>query len=653
MKVLNKKTAILACLSLTVAMGAVGVATLSGVKASADSPFMMEKGASLYLDELSGLKFSFTDSDYNSENPATYGMLIVPYDYLAKAGITDLGTENDFIGKLNQAHANGAIDNAPIVTEVLPDANGVFSHSVGELNEYNYAREFFGIGYKVTGENTYEYATQNDNVRSVFEVANLALNCHVYDAGEFDGEAGLSQEEQDEFQNIDDNKEVVENFITTGFAFVYGTATPTVSVGATCVDGEEVTPAITLPEKQKNIELGTHVRYVLAENDTVAEMTDEGKVKALTRGQSTLTAGIGGVITAETKTAVLKDATELQIYNDSTDAYFFETVSAPTVGGTYTAQLKGGFWDDYSATDNYEDPGYLAIKNPNSGDGTYTLDTNGTYVDFYFKGNNMPNVEFFGTTIESLSLGKGGDTENTKNAPTGYVVFNGAARADTYKKWDALQAAEKDITNFTITENGVVTGVVDGITTYSAYRYGGLAAREPFFMYGISDRGDTANCFSRARYSSTSTSSGSGFLRNFDQGGSLSMLYNQTSTVSNWASKTINNFSKFSIYSLMSEGEDQYWHYQVGVKLSKTTPVLVATLWKTDANGNHVDADPSTSDTVDAFATYTKKSNCGAISNGSGVSGYILVYGALKGDAERAGTRYNTQLAYTMPYAGA
>lgn len=649
MKVLNKKTAILACLSLTVAMGAVGVATLSGVKASADSPFMMEKGASLYLDELSGLKFSFTDSDYNSENPATYGMLIVPYDYLAKAGITDLGTENDFIGKLNQAHANGAIDNAPIVTEVLPDANGVFSHSVGELNEYNYAREFFGIGYKVTGENTYEYATQNDNVRSVFEVANLALNCHVYDAGEFDGEAGLSQEEQDEFQNIDDNKEVVENFITTGFAFVYGTATPTVSVDATCVDGEEVTPAITLPEKQKNIELGTHVRCVLAENDTIAEMTDEGKVKALTRGQSTLTAGIGGVITAETKTAVLKDATELQIYNDSTDAYFFEKVSAPTVNGTYTAQLKGGYWNGTEEDDAFEDPGYFAIKNPNSSDGKWTLDKNGTYIDFYFTGNNMPNVEFFGTTIENLSFGKRDDSTMEGNKPSGYVATNGVAKHNLYANWNIIKKYNLNIDT-----------IYDGFNTDGEtficndnHRYAGISETDNLFRYGMTDCDGTDNAFTRRKAKMNATSSGKTFIRAEDE--SLGTLSLKVASGGSWTDGSIARASKFSMYSLMNAGETQRWHYVVGMyyNTSKSRPMFKASLYMVDENGNHVDADATTADIDPVASCVNTVTDFAALASGVTKTGYIIVYGALKGSEQYAGTHYNTQLAYTLPYAGA
>ena len=121
--------------------------------------------------------------------------------------------------------------------------------------------------------------------------------------------------------------------------------------------------------------------------------------------------------------------------------------------------------------------------------------------------------------------------------------------------------------------------------------------------------------------------------------------------MSKWALKDVSNVSKFSMYSLMNEGEEQYWHYTVGISYNSGRPALSATLYKTDAQGNHVDADTSTPDTVDAFATYVKKSNCGTMTQAtSGRSGYVIVYGALKGTSANAGERYNTQIAYKMPY---
>ena len=650
-----KNQIMLACLSASLVASAAAVTTVA-VNAKAEetlvsSDLTMNVGASLYLEEISGLKFSYTVKDYTEETHGdkNYGMLIVPYDYLAKAGITDLTlATNDYVPTL-QAAVGDTIANAPIVVDGLqPTAAGLVEYSIGDLYEDNYARAFFGIGFEATetAEGTaYEYAVQNDNVRSVFEVANLALNKLHY------GEWTESEEDVKE-QALLESKEtdVLNPFLTKGFAFVYGNAaTPTIA-SATYVGGE-IVPVVDV-EKEKDIDLGIHWNYSVTEGDTVAEVTAEGKIKGLSRGQTTVTLSLGDVKHETATASVLKDATEFQIYNDSENAYLFRDVNAPVVDGTYTAQLKGGYWTDVAADSGYADPGYLAIKNPNSEDGKYTVGASGSiYVDFYFKGNNMPTVEFFGTTIESLSLGKGGDTTSTKNAPTGYVVFNGAAKADTYTRWDKLQAAGKDVDTVVETdESGTPTGVLEGFESHSNWTYV-LAKQRNFYRYGISDYGNNTNKFTRANYGKVSVDNGKCFLRVVDQSGPMSIWNNSTSTLSNWALTSYTDSSKFSMYSLMKEGEEQYWHYKVGLKFSsKGVPALQATLYKTDAEGNHVDADTSTADTVDAFATFTKYKSTSLSAASSGRSGYVIVYGALKGSASAAGDRYNTQIAYKLPY---
>lgn len=638
MKIKFKKSLLLAFVSAGLVAGAVGAAGVSPVKASAagvSTDIVMKTGASLYLDEISGLKFSYTVSNYDADK--NYGMLIVPFDYLDEAGITDLTlAENDYVPALMQAKADGAIAYEPIVIENLtPNAENVIEYSIGDIQETNYVRQFFGIGFIKSGD-TYTYATQDDNVRSVFEVANRAVNKLNFGAWDMENEKEVKEKEL--LQNNEEN--VLNPFINKGIEFVYGAGTTLDISLATYVNGN-VNPTITTA-KEKDVAFDVQWNYNSAN---------------LTRGENqTVTASIGTAFNATTDSAkVLADAIEFEMYSNSKNAYFFNGVNAPVVENTYTAQLKGGYWNDFEASSGYEDPGYFAIKNPNAENGQYSISKNGNlYMDFYFKGNNMPIVEFFGTTIENLSLGKRSDATSSKTAPTGYVVFNGAARSATYKYWDILQEAGKDTTNFTITDaSGAVTGVLEGMETHSNWRYGGLFTRVPSLMYGMSDYGTTNDKFDRKRFSSTSTSSGTGFLRHFDQGETVSMLYNSGSTVSNWAMKDVANVSKFSIYSLMNEGEETYWHYQVGISMSSTSrPALNAKLWKTDANGNHIDADTSTADTVDAFATYTKKSNCGSMTAASsGRSGYVIVYGALKGDATDAKDRYNTQLAYTMPYS--
>ena len=179
MKKLNKKNVLLACLSLSLVAGTAGAFAINNKTASAnENTLKMMSGASLYLstkhDGVTGLKFSFTDSEYDAN--AEYGMLIVANDMLvaaqtALAGgeITDV-SENDYVNLIEAAQEKEVFNanDKPINVKVAPDSNGVFSHSVGSLNGYNYVREFIGIGYKVVGENLYDYAELDDNVRSVY-----------------------------------------------------------------------------------------------------------------------------------------------------------------------------------------------------------------------------------------------------------------------------------------------------------------------------------------------------------------------------------------------------------------------------------------------------------------------------------------------------
>lgn len=634
MKRLNKKKVVLACLSLALTMSAVGVATVSTANASANGGFEMKKGAGLYLDEVSGLKFVFTDASYNADNPATYGILIVPYDYItatkkaienAVEGDALYGADiNDYVNTLKKAAAEDVIDNEPIVKEVLYDAqNEWFSHSIGGLYEYNYAREFFGIGYKVIDENTYEYATENDNVRSVFEVANLALNANVYDGGDLDGNGELSEEETKEKNKIDANKTVLEDFLTTGFEFVYGKdAVPTVEIAATYVSGEEVTPVWTMPEAQKNIVLDTHVRYVVAE-EAVAEITSAGKVKAISRGQSTLTAGLGGVITAQTKATVLKDATELQIYNDSGNAYFFETVDAPVVNNTYTVKMDGGFYKATNRKSGEDVTGYLALKNPDSADGKYALEAGkGWSLDFYFKGNNMPNVEFFADSISS-TLYKEYDAGRK-----GYLVTNGLGTDYLYARYNALRAVNLTTAYTSDEDKGLWNSWTQQNATAcvwgkSNHKYNGVSNYETsFFQYGV-----TAY---------------DGFTNGADNKASLSFAARdeQTNKSPIWfySSTGVSSLSiyhsDFSMESLMKD-ETKEWHYVVGMYLDSSNNVNVESYLYEIANGV---------ETLKASFTKTVETTTEAR------NGYIVVHSALKGVYRvEDGNYIPTHLAYTMP----
>ncbi len=404
MKKQFKFFALLACLSVGVVAGAAGASFVSADAESLVSQNMaMAKGASLYLNEVSGLKFQYTIANYDESANKNYGMLIVPYDYLAKAGITDLtDNTNDYVVELQEA----TLPNAPIVVENLqPNEEGKVEYSIGQLYENNYAREFFGIGFEKT-DTGYVYATQNDNVRSVFEVANLALNKLNY--GVWDE---TNEEEVKEKELLASNEENVLNpFITKALEFVYGTATPTVSLDAVVVGGE-ATPVITA-EKVKNVDLAMHWNYVVADEGVAS--FENGKVKGEGRGQTTFTASLGKALSIETAVSVLKDSTELELYKNSGKADFFAVEDK--------ISLTGGFFN--TGSNNTEkvaaaSVGYVAFEKE------YTLDERGTYIDVYFQGNNMPSVEFFATEVNEKFMA--GYSDDGK----GFIVNNGMAYSST------------------------------------------------------------------------------------------------------------------------------------------------------------------------------------------------------------------------------
>ena len=520
MKALKKKYLLSACLTLSVVAGAAGVATLSPISVNASSltsdAMQMKAGASLYLDEVSGLKFGYTVENYDANK--TYGMLIVPYDYLDDAGITDLtNASNDYVNVLK----NATLPNAPIIVEGIAPVDGLFSHSIVGLNEYNYVREFFGIGFEKTGENTYVYAKQNDNVRSVFEVANIALTKlnfgvwgptekEVAEKAKLDAYSG----NEDGVENTKDD--TLDNFITKGFDFVYGEdATVTLNTVATSVDGEVDMPSLAMPEKQKPIDLDVHVNYAF-EDDGGAEVSN-GKVKGLTRGQSTVTASIGCVINVEGQVAVLENATELELYNNSYKANFFggedKTGVEALFGNDGSILLEGT--GAASSTHLKGKVGYVAFED------TYTLDEKGTYIDVYFTGNNMPQVEFFASDVL-------GNIMNDGTSSTGYIVTNGFAAMSS---------------------------------TSGNAGYGGVTTYRSFFKYFVT----AANRVSDGHNPGTAT----------EDFGATEYTYNNNPMM----------YSLFSQYSLRKQSAEQKYRYTVGLyKGADNYMYLDSKLYKVDAN---------------------------------------------------------------------
>ncbi len=590
-----KRKAIFACLSAGIMMGAVGIVAATPVQVSANTlvsqDMVMDEGAGLYLDEVSGLRFSYTVENYD-EN-ANYGMLIVPCDYLDDAGITDVSdTTKDYIKLLN---AVTFTDGDPIVEENLkPDAKGVFSCCVTGIYEYNYAREFFGIGFVKTGD-SYVYATQSDNVRSVFEVANLAankLNYGVWDESNADDVA--------EKKKLSDNEDSVINpFIEKAWAFAYDeNATPTVEIDATYVNGE-TTPVVTLPTSEKGIELKAHFNVVSIAGTSVAKMQD-GKVKGVSRGQTKVSAKLGSTsIYQRADVTVFQDETELSIYKNYNDKADFFTVT-PMKENAYSVMLDGGRVNSTSVLT--KDSGYVAFPN------TYTLNEQGTYIDCYFTGNNMPNVEFFGSSISGNMFS---DSTNT-----GYVVTNGNGKEALYPKYAERYAYMAD-----------TTWLAENVTDGKSYVYGGFAQYPHYFSYGISDY----NKFTQ------SSSLGSTYHNNENDDYVYELGFARYISET-WKSRTL-QCSKFSMFELMKD-ETKSWHYVVGMYKTADNKVYL------DAKLYEVSGESET-----LYASYNPEVE--TLDAGVERSGYIVVHAALKGTSSHAGENYYTKLTYTAPYTKA
>ena len=123
MKNLKMKNFLLAMLCVgCVGATAVGVTqVVANAQTSQTAVIVAEKlttlGASVRLSDVTGIRFSYAVEDYDAEANAktNYGMLIVPYDYLDKAGIREVKDGVDYVNVLQEAYKNSDIPNQPIV----------------------------------------------------------------------------------------------------------------------------------------------------------------------------------------------------------------------------------------------------------------------------------------------------------------------------------------------------------------------------------------------------------------------------------------------------------------------------------------------------------------------------------------------------------
>lgn len=171
---------------------AFGKITVRADEQAVESTVTMLGGASIRLDENSGIKFTAKISGYNADDVSTsYGMIIMPYDFVGKY-ITD-GTA--YHANLN---AKGVKYLDRICTPFEYNGEYFINYTMVDIKYSNYTREFIGVAYKkVGGEYTYATTNKANNVRSVAQVALLA------------------KEDTDKFNDYtDEQKAVIEKFIT-------------------------------------------------------------------------------------------------------------------------------------------------------------------------------------------------------------------------------------------------------------------------------------------------------------------------------------------------------------------------------------------------------------------------------------------------------
>ena len=431
-------------------------------------------------------------------------------------------------------------------------------------------------------------------MRSVFEVANLALNkLHFGQWGDTEKEL-LYKAKLDKYSGNEDGEEntqddILDNFIVKGFEFVYGAdATMSVESVATSVNGEAVMPTLVLPEKEKSIDLPLHVNYEM-DDAAVATVSNNGELQGLARGQSTMTASIGGVINVETQVSVLKDTTELALYKNSGKADFF------AVDGQIS--LVGGFYN--TSSNNTEkvgtssgSVGYVAFED------TYTLDERGTYIDIYFTGNNMPSVEFFASEVnEKFMLGYSDDGK-------GFIVNNGMAYSSTNE------------------DN-------------STARFNGWAAYDGYFNYGVSGYNNRWNGADAYKLGAQATSDGKATI--YDNKNSR---------------ETTVNYSNFSMYSLAQlQDANQNYRYTVGMyKDSDGYVWLDSKLFKVASDGTETAFAEWKGKAIIEGQTNSVKQD--KLNEGEVISGKIVLHAAVKGMPKGKNTPDANVFACSAPYAG-
>ena len=370
--------------------------------AATESGLSMSAGASIRLNEPSGVKFQavLPAAEYRAED--NYGFLIVPNDYFSKAGVV-LGETTDYVKAFTKAYEEGKITKAPTVVENLTaQTRGelcYFEHSIVGILEQNYDREWFGVAFKKTGEGgtaEYAYAGFSDNIRSVQEVSSRALNKLVYHAED------LEKNSPEEFALLTSNKPILEEFVTTGIRNVLGGSALAYEISGPSAMYVNDCATLVLSVSSK-----VHIvsEWTSSAPEVVAVDPDTGELTALAAGTATIMAESSGLyseafeisVTAadESEKTIVKTAEWSENYRAEIDnttvkegvsslKYTFINGMPVNPGSGIITSLRGRFL-------------YLEEVTAVSGNDAFGLfgtetDWRNLYVGFYVKTNQALNL---------------------------------------------------------------------------------------------------------------------------------------------------------------------------------------------------------------------------------------------------------------------
>lgn len=241
----------------------------------------------------------------------------------------------------------------------------------------------------------------------------------------------------------------------------------------------------------------------------------------------------------------------------------------------------------FKAAHFQDEVGYVAF------DETYTLDEYGTYVDVYFTGNNMPQVEFFATDILGNIRNKDGD-ETSK----GFIVTNGHAHHSAYAE--------------------TPTGIVGGYSEYDL-----------FYEYGVTT-------YNRLTGGAAWQLGGARITESFSDGTVKYLFKGEEKEI---------KYSDFSMYSLMVlQKKTQNYKYTVGMFKDSFGGVWIESkLYKVDG------------ETQTLFTSWYSKVKISAdqesLTTGQSIAGKIVLHAAFKGSSATSGEDYYTKFTCSKPYA--